>query len=119
MRFAALLVPSFVIAAACAPSVTDACNAYATAFCSRNLACLTGSDLQSFEGVYGADQDSCVTTYVNDTCKSGQAPCPVGIDYDTNQAEQCATDYQNSSCMDVSKPGFQPDSCATDKVCHN
>ena len=73
--------------------------------------------LSQFEAVYTSSQDTCVTTYENDTCASDQ--CPPGIDYDTNQKEQCATDYQSSSCADIMQPGYQPASCSVDKICHN
>jgi hypothetical protein len=119
MRFVPLFAFAAVLAA-CAPTVTDACDAYAQAFCSRNLACLTGNDLSNFQAQYGSTLDVCMTSYENaNHCNAGQAPCPVGLSYDTNQVEQCASDYQNSSCLDVSQPGFQPASCTPDKVCHN
>jgi hypothetical protein len=117
MRVAAVLIVAIVIAAGCGSGMTDACGQYAAAFCDRNLACLTGSDLQGFQTTYGATQGQCVTNYENSNCAT--SPCAPGVNYDSGQEQRCATDYQNSSCLDVTKPGFQPDSCAIDLVCHN
>jgi len=120
MRFSAFVfLFGSGFAAACSPSVTTACDDYAQAYCSQNLTCLTGNDLQAFVNQFGDTVDLCVASYENyNHCAAGEAPCATGLTYDTNQVEQCASDYKNASCLDVSQPGFQPDSCAPDKVCH-
>lgn len=119
MRLLAFVLFSGAACAACAPSVTDACDDYARAYCSQNLTCLTGNDLASFSAQFGSTVDACAASYETyNHCAANQSPCAAGLTYDTNQVETCASDYQRSSCLDVSQPGFQPDSCAPSKLCH-
>ena len=118
MRLALPFVVALGIAAGCGPSVQQACDDYAAAFCSRNLACLTGSALATFQGAYGGTQDTCVKNYEGLNCPAtAQSPCSPGLSYDTGLEEKCVTDYQNSSCQDV-VAGVAPQSCSTSVVCH-
>ena len=117
-RFVLLALLGVAAFAGCGPSQQQACNDYAVAFCSRNLACLTGGDLTTFQNAYGSTQDVCVANYEGGNCRAIQSPCPPGLNYDTGREEQCVTDYQNASCQDIVQPGFQPDSCSISTVCH-
>ena len=118
MKFVAALAVVLSVAAACGPSAQQACDDFAVAFCSQNLACLQGGDLQTFQSAYGSDQTDCVANYEALNCKPNQTPCPAGLGFDTGLYEQCVKDYQNASCIDVSQPGFQPASCSNGTVCH-
>ncbi|HEY1955828.1 MAG TPA: hypothetical protein VGH28_09445 [Polyangiaceae bacterium] len=114
----AFVLAAISIAAACGPSAQQACDDFGVVYCSRNLACLTGADLQTFETAYGSNQDQCVANYDALNCKATQTPCGAGLNFDTGLYEQCVSDYKNSSCTDVSQPGFQPTSCSTSVFCH-
>jgi len=118
MKLVAAALVALSVAAACGPSSQQACDDFGVAFCNRNLACLTGSDLSAFETAYGSTQDQCVTNYENLNCKATQTPCGPGLSFDTGLYENCVSDYRNASCTDVSQPGFQPASCSSSTYCH-
>ena len=123
MRILAAFLFVASVAVACGPSVTQACQDYATAWCNRHYTCESGSQLDALKNTFGATATDCVTVksnafYLN--CAAAQSTCPPGTSYDTGAAEQCVTDYGNVatlSCDDVIAEKA-PESCSQSKLCH-
>ncbi len=121
--FAVFLCGLLVCVASCGPSVPQACDDYAAAWCNRHYDCATGASLTSLQQSYGMTAAACANSFAAlSNCTSAQSPCPLGTSYDTGIAEQCVASYANSSCDDINKPTFVPTvgdkKCDLTFICH-
>jgi hypothetical protein len=119
MRLSAAFFSGFVFCAACGPSATDACGAYAGVWCERHYTCATPSELSALQTKYGADVATCKTSYAAFNCGTGsQSPCPTGTSYDTGRQQQCTSEYGNLTCTDI-ESNTQLSDCSFDGfICH-
>ncbi len=118
MRLRAVLFLAFVAAAACGPSSTDACNAFATVWCNQHYTCATGTDLAALQAKYGADATTCATTYEALNNCSTSAVCPAGKSYDTGRAQQCTTEYGALTCTQIQSNTQLSDCDVFNYICH-
>lgn len=115
MRITAIALVSFALLASCGPSVTDACNDYAKAWCTQQYKCQTGTTLANLQSQFGATADQCATVF--GSCTTAQSPCAVGTSYDTGAAESCVTAYGAQSCADIQQNAI-PEECQPSNICH-
>jgi len=109
--------------ASCGVSVQQACDDYATAWCSRQYACVTGQALIDLQMTYGPTPQACAVTYANQlnlNCVGAQSTCAAGTSYDTGAAETCVSDYANpvkNTCALITA-NQPPATCAANLICH-
>jgi hypothetical protein len=115
--FAVMALP---LVASCGETVTDACDDYATAWCSRQYSCFQGTALANLMTEFGPTPQACAVNYANElnlNCVSAESTCVAGTSYDTGAAETCVTAYQALSCTDITQQ-VTPAQCAIDLICH-
>ena len=107
------------LAAACGPSVEQACQDFGNAFCDRIYACATGAQLAAIQAQYGPTADDCKQKELTqNNCAGAISICPIGTNYDTGAAETCVANYRAASCADITNPSYTVPGCTTSDVCH-